>query len=305
MKKLLALLLVLALALSMVACASNTTPSTDTSTDTPSDTSTEETTDTDTEAAAGELVDPYAYSEDDYDIQSEEIYDLVLGEFETIYNEAKAEVVDMDKRFAEMAIAEAKLLESGTFLPLSANGGNYAISRVAPYTASTVLWGGDNDRFHNQLVTTEPITAADRDTLKAMWAELKGTGTWEAECEKWLTENGYTLKDTYAMGYASDPLIAVGRRFKVFIQVLLRREHVEGGIHAEEDHLYLPAQRGKLRDSGIVRAHAYMADRALLLERLGVCIEFPIHDRVELLFLINEVDHAEIYIICSHSLKKV
>ena len=205
MKKLLALLLVLALALSMVACASNTTPSTDTSTDTPADTSTDETTDTDTETAPGELVDPYAYSEDDYDIQSEEIYDLVLGDFETIYNEAKAEVVDMDKRFAEMAIAEAKLLESGTFLPLSANGGNYAISRVAPYTASTVLWGGDNDRFHNQLVTTEPITAADRDTLKAMWAELKGTGTWEAECEKWLTENGYTLKDTYTMGYPSDP----------------------------------------------------------------------------------------------------
>ena len=205
MKKLLALLLVLALALSMVACASNTTPSTDTSTDTPSDTSTEETTDTDTEAAPGELVDPYAYSEDDYDIQSEEIYDLVLGDFETIYNEAKAEVVDMDKRFAEMAIAEAKLLESGTFLPLSANGGNYAISRVAPYTASTTLWGNDNDRFHNQVVTTEPITAADRDTLKAMWAELKGTGTWEAECEKWLVDNGYTLKDTYAMGYPSDP----------------------------------------------------------------------------------------------------
>ena len=205
MKKLLALLLVLALALSMVACSGNKTPSTDTSSDTSSDTSTDTTTDTDTEAAPGELVDPYAYSEDDYDIQSEEIYDLVLGEFETIYNEAKAEVVDMGKRFAEMAIAEAKLLESGTFLPLTAKGGNYAISRVAPYTASTTLWGNDSDRFHNQVVTTEPITAADRDTLKAMWAELKGTGTWEAECEKWLTENGYTLKDTYTMGYASDP----------------------------------------------------------------------------------------------------
>ena len=203
MKKLLALLLVLALALSMVACSGNKTPSTDTGSDTSTDTTTD--TNTDTETAPGELVDPYAYSEDDYDIQSEEIYDLVLGEFETIYNEAKAEVVDMGKRFAEMAIAEAKLLESGTFLPVSAKGGNYAISRVAPYTASTTLWGNDSDRFHNQVVTTEPITTADRDTLKAMWAELKGTGTWEAECEKWLTENGYTLKDTYAMGYASDP----------------------------------------------------------------------------------------------------
>lgn len=205
MKKFLALLLVLALALSMVACASNTTPSTDTSGDTTSDTSTDTTTDTDADAATGELVDPYAYSIDDYDIQSEEIYDLVLGDFETIYNEAKSEVVDIDKRYVEMAIAEAKLLESGTFLPLTAQGGNYAISRLAPYTATSVLWGSDNVRYHNVLVTTEPITSADRDTLKAMWAELKGTGTWEDECAKWLTDNGYTLKDSYTFGYASDP----------------------------------------------------------------------------------------------------
>ena len=196
--KIMSMLLVLSMVLGLAACgAKPETPATTASGDA--------TTSAPAETTSGELVDPYAYSEDDYDIQSEEIYDLVLGDFETIYNEAKAEVVDMDKRFAEMAIAEAKLLESGTFLPLTAQGGNYAISRVAPYTASSTLWGNDRDRFHNQVVTTEPITNADRDTLKAMWAELKGTGTWEAECEKWLTENGYTLKDTYTMGYPSDP----------------------------------------------------------------------------------------------------
>ena len=205
MKKLLALLLVLALVLSMAACASNTAPSTDTATDPSTDTDTATDTDTDADAAPGELVDPYAYSIDDYDIQSEEIYDLVLGEFMEVYETATSEVENMDVRFVEEAIAEAKLLESGTFLPLSSNGGNYAISRVAPYTASTVLWGSDSDRFHNQVVVTEPITAADRDTLKAMWAELAGTDTWEEECEKWLVDNGYTLKDTYSMGYASDP----------------------------------------------------------------------------------------------------
>ena len=196
MKKILALLLVLAMVLSLVACGGNTT----TETGAPAATSGETAGAT---AGAGGVVDPYV--DMDYEAQSEAIYDLVLGDFETIYEEAKAEVVDMDKRYVEMAIAEAKLLESGTFLPLTANGGNYGISRLAPYTASSVLWGSDSDRYHNVLVTTEPITTADRDTLKAMWAELRGTGTWEDECAKWLTENGYTLKDTYTMGYASDP----------------------------------------------------------------------------------------------------
>jgi len=118
---------------------------------------------------------------------------------------ARAENTDLDKRFAMMAVAEAKLMESGVMLPLTSNGGNYAISRVVPNTVTSTLWGNDSYRYHNVLVATEILTAAHRNELKAMWAELKGTGTWEAEAKKFMEENGYTLKNTYSLGYSSDP----------------------------------------------------------------------------------------------------
>ena len=149
-------------------------------------------------------VDPYAQYADDYDKLSQEIYEDVLGEFNTYYAQAKASA-SVAERYALMAIAEAKLMESGVFIPLTSNGGNYAISRVAPYTAPYVMWGNDNYRYHNVVVTDKPITPADRDTMKAQWNALKGTGTYEAWAEDFLVEKGYALKDSYSLGYTSDP----------------------------------------------------------------------------------------------------
>ena len=196
MKKILAMLLVVAMVLSMAACGSKTTPST------------EATTPVATEAtAAGETVEyvyPYADLLDNYDELSTAIYEDVLGEFLSTY-ESAYEAETISERFALMAVAEAKLLESGIMLPTTTQGGNYAISRAVPYSSSTMLWGADDVRYHNMIVATEPITVAHRDELKAMWAELKGTGTWETEAKKFMEANGYTLVDTYTIGYNSDP----------------------------------------------------------------------------------------------------
>ena len=160
-----------------------------------------------TEPAGNETVEyvyPYADLLDNYDELSSAIYADVLGEFQSTYEKAyEAETVS--ERYALMALAEAKLLESGVMLPTTTAGGNYAISRAVPYTSSSQMWGNDADRYHNLLVATELITVAHRDELKAMWAELKGTGTWEAEAKKFLEDNGYTLTDSYSMGYTSDP----------------------------------------------------------------------------------------------------
>lgn len=150
-----------------------------------------------------EYVDPYKDIED-YDEKSAAIYDDVLGEFYTAYMAAKEET-NVSKRYALMAIAEAKLMESAVMLPSTTNGGNYAISRVAPNTVPFALWGNDSYRYHNALVATEFITAEDRAEMKAKWAELKGTGTYEAWAKQFLADNGYTLKNTYTLGYSSDP----------------------------------------------------------------------------------------------------
>ena len=198
MKKLVALVLALCLAASLVACGGTKTPAgTTPGTNAATNGST---------AGAVEYVDPYAEIED-YDELSMAIYEDVLGEFYAVYEEAKA-ATNVSERQALMAVAEAKLLASGVMLPLSSNGGNYAISRAVPYTATNVLWGNDSYRYHNMLVATELLTVEHRDEIKAKWAELSANdvdGDFEAWAKEYMTEKGYTLTDKYSIGYSSDP----------------------------------------------------------------------------------------------------
>ncbi|MBQ6104325.1 MAG: peptide ABC transporter substrate-binding protein [Lachnospiraceae bacterium] len=134
------------------------------------------------------------------------IYDAALSEYAEYLEKAHAEVKNVSLRYTLEAIAEAKLMESAVYIPGSSDGGNYGIGRVAPYTASPCLWGNDSYRYHQVIVVKgNPIKPADRDALKAKWVEVKGTGTYEAYVKQYLTEKGYTIKDTYTIGYSSDP----------------------------------------------------------------------------------------------------
>lgn len=182
MKKILAALLACLMLFSLVACGGKTDPTNPTETQEPT--------------TGKEVLDPTGMSQ-------EELYDYIFAEFAEAY-EASLAVSNMSERFALMAIAEAKLLETGTLVPVQSQGGNYAISKVAPYTISPVLYGYDNDRYHNALVATTPIVPADRDALKAIYAETKGTGTYEAEAKAYLAEKGYELQRTYTLNYTSD-----------------------------------------------------------------------------------------------------
>ena len=175
-KKLIALLLVLVMTLTLAACKK-------------------------------EAVNPYADLAGDYDALSEAVYNDVLGgeNFADVYAKAKTEAKSVSERFALMAIAEAKLMESAVMMPIYTDGGNYAIGRTVPYSTSPVMWGNDYKRYHSILVTTEPLTTADRDALKALYAEKRGTGTWMDSAKAWLAENGYELKDSYTFFYTGDP----------------------------------------------------------------------------------------------------
>lgn len=142
----------------------------------------------------------------EYDERSSYLYEQNLGEFYEYYQEAKAELDDIPKRYAMMAVAEAKLLESGVIIPNITRGGNYAITRVAPHTKNSTMWGNDNYRYHNQVVTTEFIKAEHVAEMRAKWEELRGTGTYEDWVKEYLVEKGYELKDTYANNlYNTDP----------------------------------------------------------------------------------------------------
>ena len=210
MKKLLALLLTVVMVLSLAACGGQkestpaaTTPEATTKapeTTAPA-TTPEPTVDPDTLNAA----DTWQYDTSKYYEDSQKIYDSILGEYYEYYEKALDTSNSVAMRYALEAIAEAKLLNAAIMLPTTTQGGNYAISRVVPRTINSTLWGNDSDRFHNALVATEFLKPADRDEIKGKWGELAGTGEFAKWVEGFLTEKGYTIKDTYTLGYTSDP----------------------------------------------------------------------------------------------------
>ncbi len=221
-KKVLSLVVVAAMALSLAACGSNSTSSAEATMEEEDQASSGETGGEATEevdisaegeeetealeevdAEGGEDVE---VSEDssDYDSVSASIYDEQFGQFYDAYENALS-ADSVSERYALMAQSEAYLLETGATTPLTMMTGRYAISRVAPKTNSTVLWGSDYERYHQVLVTTEFITADDRATMKEQWSELKGSGTYEEWAKSYLEEQGYTLKDEYNYTYNADP----------------------------------------------------------------------------------------------------
>lgn len=142
--------------------------------------------------------------EEETDTVSAELYNKALGEFMELYAPGDAEVLDLGLRYARMAQAEAKLLESAVFLPTRAEGGNYAISSVVPYSKNDTLYGNDKDRLYTVIVATEPIKAEDRTALKMLWAEKHGTGEWIAAAKAFMAEKGYELQDEYNLANSAD-----------------------------------------------------------------------------------------------------
>lgn len=135
-----------------------------------------------------------------------EVYEEVLGEFYKLYAEAKelTSAEEKSQKWAEMAKAEAKLLESAVVVPLFADGGRYRMTRKAPYTSDYSLWGTDEYRYDRALVTNEIIKSEDYSAMKEKWAELRGTGTYAAWAKQYLLDNGYTLKDNFFWVYNSE-----------------------------------------------------------------------------------------------------
>ncbi len=199
MKKILALLLAMTMVMGLVACGNQNEP--DNSQTPVNNTQTPDDTPTPTEP---KVWDDLSGIEDPME-KSAITYEEALGDFWTLYQEAKAEVTDLDMRFAMMAEAEAKLLESGVMLPTGRNGGNYAISRMVPRTVTSTAWGYDSDRQHYIVVANELIKQTDRVAMITKWSELKGTGTYIEWAKQYLTEQGYTIADEYNYVYSQDP----------------------------------------------------------------------------------------------------
>lgn len=206
MKKVISIAAALAMLISAAACNQKGSDPNATTTGAPAGTGTVSGSETSVDPSSVPLKetmeDPYAGKS--HEEASKALYDSVLGDFNKLLEEAKNSA-SLSERFAKMAIAEAKLLEAGVLIPSSSQGGSYAISRVAPYTVTPVLWGSDSDRFHQVIVATDFIKSEDRVEMKKKHNELKGTGGYEAWAKQYLQDKGYTIKDSYSIPYTSDP----------------------------------------------------------------------------------------------------
>ncbi|MFR4206681.1 MAG: ABC transporter substrate-binding protein [Blautia sp.] len=206
-RKIVSALLVMSMTASLVACGNSGSGSSDpadesvsvsSSASSESDASASASSESEAEAEESEMPEGY-------DETSTELYNEALGDFnDALATAKKAETVD--ERYALMAVAEGKLMESAMMYPLTSKGGMYAMYRMAPRTRDYALWGSDQDRYHQYIVTTDFIKAEDYNEMRAKWDELKGTGTYESWVKEYLAGKGYTLKDSFSMPYASDPV---------------------------------------------------------------------------------------------------
>ena len=206
-RKIVSALLVMSMAASLVACGNSGSGSSDpadesvsvsSSASSESDASASASSESEAEAEESEMPEGY-------DETSTELYNEALGDFNDALATAK-EAETVDERYALMAVAEGKLMESAMMYPLTSKGGMYAMYRMAPRTKDYTLWGSDRNRYHQYVVTTDFIKAEDYNEMRAKWDELKGTGTYESWVKEYLAGKGYTLKDSFSMPYASDPV---------------------------------------------------------------------------------------------------
>lgn len=206
-RKIVSALLVMSMTASLVACGNSGSGSSDpadesvsVSSSASSESNASASASSESEAEAEESEMPEGYDE-----TSTELYNEALGDFNDALATAK-EAETVDERYALMAVAEGKLMESAMMYPLTSGGGTYAMYRMAPRTKDYTLWGSDKDRYHQYVVTTDFIKAEDYNEMRAKWDELKGTGTYESWVKEYLAGKGYTLKDSFSMPYASDPV---------------------------------------------------------------------------------------------------
>ena len=201
MKRILAMLLVVLMALALVACKKPVDPNNPAN---PTEAAKTEDANPEDTAAPEETPEPVVRPDSWVRGDDEEIYELVLGEYEAMMEKAKA-AATIDERFVYYAQAEAYLLNSGVMIPTTTQGGAYQISRIAYRTVPYVNWGNDDDRLFGLVIANEFITTQEREELKKLW-ETAAAGGAAYDPAAYLTSQGHTLRNDYVLTFQTAPV---------------------------------------------------------------------------------------------------
>ena len=142
---------------------------------------------------------PFAVYDND-----EDIYMANLGEFYEFLQQALA-AENVSQRYALLAVAEAKMLESGVGTPFSGGSAIYYMSRIVYGSGGYAPWRGTMSDLSQYVITNEIILTEDYNHLVELQKELAGTGTYMATAIEYLTEKGYTFRDTFQNTFSVTP----------------------------------------------------------------------------------------------------
>ncbi|MCQ1531624.1 peptide ABC transporter substrate-binding protein [Lutispora saccharofermentans] len=89
--------------------------------------------------------------------------------YENMVNAAKAEVLDMAKRYTLFAEAEAFFIDQAFVIPYAAGGGGYLASKLNPFESQYSPFGLSSERYKGQKVMEKPMNSEQYTEGLAIW----------------------------------------------------------------------------------------------------------------------------------------
>ncbi len=92
-----------------------------------------------------------------------------ISKYETMVEEAKAELVDIEKRLHLFAEAEAYLINEAFIIPYGVGGGGYIASRLNPFESAYSPFGVSSERYKGHYLLKEPMDTQTFNELFEIW----------------------------------------------------------------------------------------------------------------------------------------
>ena len=89
--------------------------------------------------------------------------------YENMVNQAKAEVVNIAKRYELFAKAEAYFIGEAFVIPYSIGGGGFIASKLEPFSYPFAPFGMSILKYKGQTVLSKPLSTEEYNKLKAKW----------------------------------------------------------------------------------------------------------------------------------------
>lgn len=103
------------------------------------------------------------------------------NKYENMVNAAKAEVLDIEKRYKLFADAEAYLIDQAFVIPYSIGGGGFTASTLDPFTSPYSPFGVSSNRFKGQTILSKPMDTETYKTGFAQWEKERAAALKKAE----------------------------------------------------------------------------------------------------------------------------